>query len=79
MEKCYAMVEEALRARTFDSLAIKRIDQECYLVVTITGTTRVLTNRKGEHLKFRHAWQIREWLQHRFQIAADAIPIETHR
>jgi hypothetical protein len=79
MKKSDPIVQDALRARTFDSLAIKRIDEECYLVVTVAGATRVLTNSKGDHMKFRHAWQIREWLQLQFQIATDAIPVETYR
>jgi hypothetical protein len=36
MKKSDTTVEDALRTRTFDSLAIKRIARECYLVVTIS-------------------------------------------
>jgi hypothetical protein len=72
-------VEDALRGRTFDGLAIKRIDRDCYLVVTVAGTPHVLGNRNGGPKTFRHAWQIREWLQSQFQITADSIPVETYR
>lgn len=78
MEKHDTTVEDALRAGTFDSLAIKRIDGQCYLVVTIAGATRVLTNPRGSHLTFRHAWQVREWLQQKFQITTETIPVETY-
>ncbi len=77
--KSDTMVEDALRARTFDSLAIKRIGADCHLVVTVAGAPHVLGNRKGGPKTFRHAWQIREWLQSQFQITADSIPVETYR
>ena len=79
MNKSDTVVEDALRSRTFESLAIKRIDRECYLVVIVNGTTRVLTNSDDGHMTFRHAWQIREWLQSKFQITAETIPVETCR
>lgn len=79
MNKRDTVVEDALRSRTFESLAIKRIDRECYLVVIVNGTTRVLTNSDGGHMTFRQAWQIREWLQSKFQITAETIPVETCR
>jgi hypothetical protein len=77
--KADTTVEDALEARTFDSLSIKRIGRECHLVVTVAGTTRVLADRRGQPKSFRHAWQIREWLQSEFQIVADSIPVETYR
>ena|SRR5687768_16558832 len=78
-QKGDSVVEDALRERTFESLAIKRRRDHCYLVVTIVGATRVLSNSDGQAMSFRHAWQIREWLQSQFQIAADSIPVETYR
>jgi hypothetical protein len=79
MKKIDTAVEDALRARSFDSLAIKRIDRKCYLVVTIAGAPHVLADHTGHHMTFRHARQIRQWLQDRFQIVTDSIPIETYR
>ena len=67
MKKTETTIEDALRARSFETLAIKRIDRECYLVVTIAGTARVLTDRKGDRMMFRHAWQVRDWLQDSFR------------
>ena len=72
-------VEDTLRLRTFDSLAIKRSRNRCFLVVTISGEAHVLQNRKGRAMSFRYAWQIRDWLQSQFQIAADSVPFETLR
>ena len=79
MKKGDTTIEDALRSRTFESLAIKRIDRECYLVVIVNGSTHVLTNDDGHHITFRHAWQVREWLLQKFQIATETIPVETHR
>jgi hypothetical protein len=72
-------VEDVLRSRSYDSLAIKRMDRDCYLVVGIAGVGHVLANREGDAMCFRHAWQIREWLQSQFQITVDSIPVEIYR
>ena len=74
-----APLAEALRERAFESLAIKRSRDHCYLVVTIGGTAHVLSTPKGKAMRFRHAWQVREWLQSQFQIEAGSIPVETYR
>ncbi|MBE7498130.1 MAG: hypothetical protein HS117_24590 [Verrucomicrobiaceae bacterium] len=79
MDKGETTLQDALRSRTFENLAIKRINQECSLVVTVNGSARVLTNEDGGRMKFRHAWQVREWLQRKFQITEEAIPVETYR
>jgi hypothetical protein len=79
MKRINTEVENALRARSFDSLAIKRIDRECYLVVTVAGAPHILTDHAGRHMTFRHARQIRHWLQDRFQITTDSIAIETYQ
>ena len=78
-EETNESVEDALRLKTFDSLAIKRSGDRCFLVVTISGVARVFANRRGQAVSFRHVWQIREWLQSQFQIAGDAVPVETFR
>jgi hypothetical protein len=78
-QKRNTTVEDALRSRSFDSLAIKRMGRDCYLVVVIAGVGHVLANREGRAMCFRHAWQIREWLQSQFQITVDSIPVETYR
>lgn len=79
MKRGDTTIEDALRSRTFESLAIKRIERECYLVVTMNGATHILTNDDGDHITFRHAWQIREWLLQKFQIATETIPVEIYR
>ena len=72
-------VEDALRAKAFDKLEIKRINNECYLVVTIVGETRVLTDKKGKHKTFRHVWQLRNFLREKFDVVVESIPVETYR
>jgi len=72
-------VEDTLQSRSFDSLAIKRIGRECYLVITIAGVTHVVTDKTGRHMTFRHAWQIRDWLKQRFEIESETIPVEIYR
>ena len=79
MSKTDSMLEAVLRERAFESLAIKRFDRECYLVVKTGEAAHVLADEAVLPIKFRYAWQIREWLQQKFQIVADDISVLPHK
>lgn len=70
-------VRLALEQRSFDRPAIKRVGRECYLVVSVRGHDCVLSRRGGGAQTFRHAWQIREWLQSQYGIGGIEIPVES--
>jgi hypothetical protein len=67
---------EVLEAQTYEALTIRRYGERCYLILKIGGNDRMFVNRLGELPEFHHAWQIRDWLQERFHISPDAVPVE---
>lgn len=71
-------VANLLRTGAYDSLAIKRIDVDCFLLITAAGIPRVLAKPSGTAITFRHAWQVRDWLKAHFNITPDQIPVETY-
>lgn len=58
----------ALREQTFERLGIRRLGSQCYLLVTRGGETHVFVDRHGRQKTYRHAWQVREWLENSFGI-----------
>lgn len=70
--------EATLSSGRYESLAIKRIETECFLLITADNVPRVLSKPGGTAITFRHAWQIRNWLRSRFNIDADTIAVDTY-
>jgi hypothetical protein len=70
---------DVLESRSFEALRIARLGRECCLIIRAEGEDHCFVNRDGKCANYRHAWQIRDWLQERFGISADAVPVETLR
>ncbi len=73
----YERVLNALREKTFSDLTIRRVGSECYLIVTAGGKSHVFADYAGKRKVYRHAWQIRDWLQSTFGIPGDSVPVTT--
>ena len=67
----------ALRENTFERLMIRRLRSQCYLIITIGDAAHVLCDSNGVSKQYRHAWQIREWLQDSFGILPELVPVES--
>jgi len=68
---------DVLESKSYEGLRIVRYGRECCLVVTTGGEDHCFVTREGKRATYRHAWQIREWLQESFGIDADAVPVES--
>ena len=67
----------ALRERSFERLGIRRLGPRCYLLVTSGGETHVFVDRRGNQRVYRHAWQIRGWLESHFSIDPETVVVES--
>ena len=67
---------QALEAKTFKRLLIKRHKNECFLLIDLDGKFHVFVNQSGNKMIFRHIWQIKELLEKKYKIATIDIPIE---
>lgn len=65
---------QALETRAYKALRVVRYGQTCYLLITLTDSERVFVDRFGKHVAYRHAWQVRDWLQDRFGILQTEVP-----
>jgi hypothetical protein len=65
----------ALASGDYASLAVHRLQQSCYLIINAHGAAHVLVNDQGRAQTFRHVWQIKDWLQQAFGIAADKVSV----
>ncbi len=68
--------QNALREGTFDRLYIKRIGEECYLIIEVNGDSHVWIKEDGTQRTYRHARHIKQWLWETFGIEAKAIGFE---
>ena len=62
-----------LENKSFRNLEIKRIDNTCYLIIHVEKNSHVLTNSNGKQKQFRHAWQVKEWLEEKYDISTSSI------
>ncbi len=69
--------DEMLRSKQYASLEAVRVGRDCYLVVHAAGECHVYVDAHGKRPTFRHAWQIKEWLSHKFDIAIDDLPVRS--
>ena len=67
---------DALESRNYCSLFIRRHGKECMLIIDIDGTPHVFVNKVGKPQKYRHAWQIKEWLLEKFDIESDQVEVK---
>jgi len=66
---------QALENNSYERLFIRRIRSSCWLIIGIDGEDHAFVNKFGEAPDFRHAWQAREWLQERFGIDPESVPL----
>lgn len=69
--------DELLRRKQYDSLEVVRAGRDCFLVVHAAGEGHVYVDSQGKRPSFRHAWQIREWLLQKFDLAIEDLPVRT--
>ncbi len=67
---------KALKEKSYESIAIHRLKNDCYLIVDIEGTSHVFEKDDGTAKKYRHVWQVKGWLRDAFEIDSDAIPVK---
>jgi len=79
MNVTHAMLLQVLEARSYQALKIKRLGADCCFIIQIGDKDHVYVNESGEAPQYRHAWQVRKWLQERFGIPADAVTVEVFR
>ncbi len=79
MDKDHERFIQALQARSYEALSIKRHGSSCWLIVRLQGEDHCFVNRFGESPRYHHAWQIRSWLHQEFGIAQDSVPVEVYR
>jgi hypothetical protein len=72
----YKKMLSALRAKTFERLVIKRLENQYYLIIYIDGNSHVFSDHAGKKKAYQHVWQIRNWLNISFEIVPDSIPVE---
>jgi hypothetical protein len=65
----------ALETKSYEKLFVRRSGKSCWLIIRLEGTDRVFVDRLGNSPRYRHAWQIRNWLRERFQIDPDSVPV----
>lgn len=67
---------DALSAKAYDALLIRRFEKNCFLVIEINGEAHVHVNESGKPKQYRHVWQIKDWLKERFNISPDEVALE---
>lgn len=73
--KRHLKVLAALKERRFEAIAIRKLDDMHFLVVTADGESVPFADHTGKHKTYRHAWQIRSWLHEEFGIEGADIPV----
>lgn len=68
-----------LESGTYEGLRIVRIDRLCSLIIKSNGEEHCFVSRAGKRLDYRHAWQIREWLEKKFGIETEKVPVTTFK
>jgi hypothetical protein len=66
---------EALKSGVYQSLAIKRHDRECYLLIDIDGSPHVFVNKHGKPQTYRNIWQVKEWLEEKYGVNTEGIEV----
>ncbi|MDH3349870.1 MAG: hypothetical protein OEM02_17415 [Desulfobulbaceae bacterium] len=72
----YLLMNEALEKKTYSKLLIKRLEHRCYLLIYIENSSHIYTDIQGKRKEYRHAWQIKEWLQEKFGIDTTEVQVE---
>ncbi len=67
---------DALKMHSYRNLVIKRQDRDCYLLIYFDDSVKIFTDKKGKRKAYRHAWQIKDWLEKTFGINPDDVPVE---
>jgi hypothetical protein len=75
-DKQHERMLTALREKTFTGLRITRFGAICYLIITVDGESHVFADERGKRKEYRHAWQVREWLETTFSIPPNSVPVE---
>jgi hypothetical protein len=68
--------DDVLEKRSFETLSIIRASEECFLLIALDGDSHVYSDKKGKKKQYRHAWQIKQWLQSRFGIDPATIEVK---
>jgi hypothetical protein len=63
----------ALEKGVYSKLSIRRYNDYCNLLITIDNETHVYVNRQGKAAGYRHAWQIKKWLNEKFGIEENEV------
>ena len=71
--------DEILKTRDYDSLWVCRTNNLCSLIVVARGESHVYADAKGKTRKFRHAWQIKDWLRQKYGIEIERLEVKTYR
>ena len=79
METRHEIHAKALQDRSYDSLHIVRHGYKCWLIITIQGEPHCFVYGSGKTPQYRHAWQIRNWLEKNFGIPPDSVPVYIFR
>ncbi|HAW52256.1 MAG TPA: hypothetical protein DCX54_08015 [Flavobacteriales bacterium] len=72
----YHLMHDVLEKKSYSKLLIKRFEHRCYLLIYNENSAHIYTDNNGKRKEYRHAWQIREWLQEKFGIDANEIQVE---
>ena len=67
----------ALESRSYRRLFVRRSGATCHLVIHLVDQPpHVFVDRFGRQMSYRHAWQVRDWLESRFGIPPEDVPVE---
>lgn len=65
-----------LAKKHYTRLLIRRYNDGCVLVIFTEDEGHLYTNKKGEKITYRHARQLKAWLESQFDIPNSAIEFE---
>jgi hypothetical protein len=65
----------ALKSGAYESLLVRRLEKVCYFMIRIDGKDEVYVNESGKAPRYRHVWQIRQWLEQRFGIPGEKVTL----
>ena len=75
MQETHAKYNEALHNNSYREIFIKRHGAECFLIIDVDGNPHVYVKKDGTPKKYRHVWQVKEWLSSEFGSETDEIEV----
>src|SRR5579871_551607 len=75
INETHRMLMAALKSRSYKSLQVNRFGEACFLIVNLADERCVFVDRFGKPPKYRHVWQVSNWLEKRFGIPVTEIEV----